>query len=96
MESVAAQHRVLVLYWEITCSKRRIPEQVTPKIKWWRLKEDNLKIQFREKVMSERKLLECSGMVGGEQHGDIESWKEVHGMTTGRIHPGDKETWWWV
>ena len=34
-------------------------------------------------------------MVGGEQHGDIESWKEVLGMTTGRRHPGDKETWWW-
>ena len=34
-ESVAAQHRVLVLDWEIKCSKRRVPEQVTPKIKWW-------------------------------------------------------------
>ena len=56
-ESVAAQHRVLVLDWEIKCSKRRIPEQVTPKIKWWRLKEENLKIQFRDKVLSERRLL---------------------------------------
>ena len=38
-ESVAA-HRVLVVDWEIKCSKRRIPEQVTrvPKIKWWRPK----------------------------------------------------------
>ena len=57
-ESVAAQHGVLVLDWEIKCNKRRIPEQVTPKIKWWRLKEENLKIQFREKVLSERRLLE--------------------------------------
>ena len=57
-ESVAAEHRVLVLDWEIKCSKRRIPEQVTPKIKWWRLQEDNLNIQFREKVLSERRLLE--------------------------------------
>ena len=55
---MAAQHRVPVLDREIKCSKRIIPEQVTPKIKWWRLKEDNLKIQFREKVLSERKLLE--------------------------------------
>ena len=30
---------------------------MTPKIKWWRLKEDNLNIQFREKVLSERRLL---------------------------------------
>ena len=58
VESVAAQHRVLVLDWEIKCSKRRVPEQVTPKIKWWRLKEENLKMQFREKVLSERRLLE--------------------------------------
>ena len=57
-ESVAAQHRVLVLDWEIKCSKIRIPEQVTPKIKWWRLKGENLKIQFREKALSERRLLE--------------------------------------
>ena len=55
-ESVAAQN--IVLDWEIKCSKRRVPEQVTPKIKWWRLKEENLKIQFREKVLSERRLLE--------------------------------------
>ena len=41
-ESVAAQHRVLVLDWEIKCSKIRVPEQVTPKINWWRLKEDNI------------------------------------------------------
>ena len=31
-EMVAAQHIVLVLDWEIKCSKRRVPEQVTPKI----------------------------------------------------------------
>ena len=57
-ESVTAQHRVLVLDWKINCSKRRILEQVTPKIKWWRLKEENLKNQFMEKVLSERRLFE--------------------------------------
>ena len=60
-ESVAAQHRELVRDWEIKCSKRRVPEQVTPKIKWWRLEEENLKIQFKEKVLSERRLLEELG-----------------------------------
>ena len=57
-ESVVAQHRVLMLDWEMKCSKRRVPEQVTLKIKSWRLTEENLKIQFREKVLSERRLLE--------------------------------------
>ena len=95
-ESVAAQHRVLVLDWEIKCSKRRIPEQVTPKIKWWRLKEKNLKIQFREKVLSERRLLgrvqvwwEKNSMV------ILRAGQEVLSMTTGRRPPGDMETWWW-
>ena len=32
-ESVAVQHRVLVLDWEIKCSKIILPEQVTQKIK---------------------------------------------------------------
>ena len=37
-KSVAAQHRVLVLDLEFKCRKRRMPEQVTPKINWGRLK----------------------------------------------------------
>ena len=31
--------------------KRRTPEQATPRIKLWRLKEENLKIKFREEVL---------------------------------------------
>ena len=59
-ESVAAQAHTECWCWtgRSSASKRRIPEPLTPKIKWWRLKEDNLKIQFREKVLSERGLLE--------------------------------------
>ena len=93
-ESVAAQHRVLVLDWEIKCSKRRVPEQVTPKIKWWRLKEDNLKIQFREKVLNERRLLENVQELWEENSTVIvRAGQEVLGVTTGRMPPGDKETW---
>ena len=69
---------------------------MAPKIKWWRLKEENLKIQFREKVLSERRLLESvhdwwdeSSMV------ILRAGQEVLGMSTGRRPPGDKETWWW-
>ena len=95
-ESVAAQYKVLVLDWEIKCSKRIIPEQVTPKIKWWRLKEENLKIQFREKVLSERRLLE-NVQEWWEENSKVivRAGQEVLGMTTGRRPPGDKETWWW-
>ena len=52
------QQNVLVLDWEIKYSKRRMTEQVTPKIKWWRLKEEHVNIQFWEKVFGERRLLD--------------------------------------
>ena len=95
-KSVAAQHRVLVLDWEIKCSKRRIPGQLTSKIKWRRLKEENLKIQFREKVLSERRLLENVQEWWEENSTAIvRAGQEVLGMTTGRRPPGDKDTWWW-
>ena len=42
-----AVHRVVVMDWEFQRDKKRKPEQATPKIKWWRLREDNLKVQFR-------------------------------------------------
>ena len=95
-KSVAAQHRVLVLDWEIKCSKRRIPEQVTPKIKWWRLTDEKLKILFREKVLSERRLLENVQEWWEENSTAIvRAGQEVLVMTTGRRPPGNKETWWW-
>ena len=80
-EAVAAQHRVLVMDLDIQRGKKRKPEQATPRIKWWRLREDNLKVQFREKVLDKVR--------------PVESLQEVLGMTTGRRPPGDKETWWW-
>ena len=93
---MGAQHRVLVLDWEIKCSKRRVPEQVTPKVKWWTLKEENIKIQFREKVLSGRILLE-NVQEWREENSTVmlRAGQEVLGVTTGRIPPGDKYTWLW-
>ena len=82
--------------WEIERGKKRKPEQATPRIKWWRLKEDNIKVQFRETVLDNVRPVE-----------NVQEWweetsttilrvaQEVLGMTTGRRPPGDKETWWW-
>ena len=58
---MAARHRVMVLDWEVKCIKRIIPEQVTPKIKRWRLKDENIYIYiyiYRERVFSKIRLLE--------------------------------------
>ena len=58
-EAVSAQHRVVVMDWEIQRGKKRKPEQTTPRIKWWRLKEDNLKVQFRENVLDKVRPVDC-------------------------------------
>ena len=67
---------------------------MTPNIKW--LKEENLKIQFREKVLGERRLLE-SVQEWWEENSMVilRAGQEAIGMSTRRIPPGDKETWWW-
>ena len=91
-EAVAAQHRVLVMDWDIQRGKKRKPELATPRIKWWRLREDNLKVQFREKVLDKVRPVES-----------VQEWweetsttilivgQDVLGMTTGRRPPGDND-----
>ena len=94
-EAVAAHHRVVVMDWEIQRGKKRKPEQATPRIKWWRLREDNLKVQFREKVLEVRPV-KCVREWWKEPSTRIlRVGQDVLGMTTGRRPPGDKETWWW-
>ena len=72
---------------------RRRSGQVTPKIKLWRLKEDNLRIQFREKQLGEIRLLESvqelwveTGLVM------LRAGQDVLGMSVGRRPTGDKVT----
>ena len=66
---------------------------IFPPSKWWRLKEENLKIQFRENVLSERRLLE-NVQEWWEENSTVivRAGQEVLCMTTGRRPPGDKET----
>ena len=66
---------------------------MAPKIKWWRLKEDNPRIQFREKECGERRLLESVQELWEETGLVIlRAGKEVLGMSTGRRPTGDKVT----
>ena len=93
-EAVAAQHRLLVMDWEIQRGKKRKPEQATPRIKWWRLKEDDLKVQFREKVLDKVRPVE-SVLEWWEETSTtiLRVGQEVLGMKTGWRPPGDKETY---
>ena len=95
-KAVAAQHRVLVMDWDIQRGKKRKPELATPRIKWWRLREDNRKVQFREKVLDKVRPVESVQEWWEETSTTIlRAGQEVLGMTTGRRPPVDKETWWW-
>lgn len=51
-ESVSAQHQLVILDCKGKCAKRR-KRQSIPKIKWRKLKEEDLKMQFKEKVINE-------------------------------------------
>ena len=65
-------------------------------LKWWRLREDHLKVQFREKVLDKVRPVESVQEWWEETSTRIlRVGQEVLGMTTGRRPPGDKETWWW-
>ena len=55
-DSVTEQHKVLAMGWEINICKKRRAGQRTPMIKWWRLKEEERKTLFKEKVLQERRL----------------------------------------
>ena len=82
--------------WVFQRDKKRKPEQATPKIKWWRLREDNLKVQFRENVLDKVRPVESVQEWWAETSTRIlRVGQEVLGMTTGWRPPGDKETWWW-
>ena len=55
---------------------------MTPNIKWWRQNEENLKMQFREKVLDERRLLESyrprrNGNIRKAGRENTEATKEV-------------------
>ena len=92
---MAAQHRVLVMDWEIQRGKKRTQEQATPRIKWWRLKEDDLKVQFREVLVKVRPVDSVQEWWEETSTTILRVEQDVLGMTTGRRPPGDKETWWW-
>ena len=65
-------------------------------IKWWRSKEEELKTQFNEKVLQERRLPDSAQEWWEETSKVIlKAGQEVLEMSTGRRSPGDKESRWW-
>ena len=91
-EHVTKQHRLLVCKLQLETKPRR-PAPVEPRIRWWKLKEDSIREDFKRRV--------------GQTLGQTlpEDWKtttttfkeiakSVLGSSSGRKKV-DKDTWWW-
>ena len=95
MASVTPQHRLIVIDYEMK-EERKGRKKRASKIKWWRLKDEQLKAEFKNKVLDKM-----------EETQDPNTWwttnskhifgigEEVFGKTSGKDPPQDKETWWW-
>ena len=93
-ESVAKQHRVVVCRMCLEAKKRK-SLRAEPKIRWWKLKEEECCVKCREMTMH---------TLGGNKE-RLEEWtyiaevlrqnaRQVLGVSFGRRKPG-KETWRW-
>ncbi|KAK4328611.1 hypothetical protein Pmani_000982 [Petrolisthes manimaculis] len=92
-ESVAKQHRVLIGKMSLEIKKRKAV-RAEPRIRWWKLNEDEYSRKFREEV---------SQVLGDKIEEDRwetisevvrQKAKKVLGVTSGR-RKEYKETWWW-
>ena len=92
-ESVSAQHRLVILDCKVKCAKRRKLQSI-PKIKWWKLKEEDLKMQFKERVINEIASKENANK-WWEVNSEIitQVGEELLGKTSGKGVLQDKETW---
>ena len=90
-ESIATQHRILMMDICIQTKKRVKPWRGKQQIKWWRLKDRDENRKFASKVE--------------ENINDIKEWhpleallldtaKSVLGQTTGKGAYNEKEAWW--
>ncbi|XP_051780043.1 uncharacterized protein LOC127526921 [Erpetoichthys calabaricus] len=88
------QHRMVVCRMTLEIKKRK-RVRAEPRIKWWKLKKEDCKVEFREKVRQ--------ALGGSEELPD--SWEttaDVVRVTARRVlcvisgkRKEEKETWWW-
>ncbi|XP_051782811.1 uncharacterized protein LOC127527635 [Erpetoichthys calabaricus] len=93
-EIVVKQHRMVVCRMTLEIKKgKRV--RAEPRIKWWKLKREDCKVEFREEVRQ--------ALGGSEELPD--SWettadvvrvtaRRMLGVTSGKMNE-EKETWWW-
>uniref|UniRef100_A0A8D8YAF2 Craniofacial development protein 2 n=3 Tax=Cacopsylla melanoneura TaxID=428564 RepID=A0A8D8YAF2_9HEMI len=96
-ESVTTQHRLVVIDVDIKSGVvTKYKKTYEKRVKWWKLKEESVRREFKEKVLEK---------ISREE--DVETWWTVNseiikrvgvkvmGMTSGKGAPENKESWWW-
>ncbi|KAI5094267.1 hypothetical protein C0J45_15991 [Silurus meridionalis] len=83
-ESVARQHRMVVCRMVLVAKKKRRRVRTDRRIRWWKLKEEECNVRFREEVLDDWEI--TAGVMR-------EAAKKVLGVTSGN-RKEDKETWW--
>ncbi len=83
--------------WILEKSKKRKQEKRTPRVKWWRLQQENdIKSQFTDRLLAEVKIgIENVQERWKENSRVIRNVGEVLGKSSDRKPTGNKETWWW-
>ncbi|KAI5102779.1 hypothetical protein C0J45_8131 [Silurus meridionalis] len=87
-DSVARQHRMVVcrMVWEVKKKRRRV--RTERRIRWWKMKEEECSVRFREEVKQR---------LGGVKE-VLDDWATTAGVmreAARRNRKEDKETWWW-
>ena len=91
-ESVAKQHHIVISKLKWLCKARRRREKAKPRIRWWKIREEEFSTMFRQDI-SLRVNWECASW-DNVANAIRETAGKVLGMTTGKKLEG-KETWWW-
>ena len=92
-ESVATQHRLLLMEIDIQMPRKTKPRHREKKIKWWNLKKDEYKMKFLTSMSDESW---CD-----MEYKDVENRiLDIAKSKLGESCPGgryvEKETWWWT
>ncbi|KAI5625024.1 hypothetical protein C0J50_15415 [Silurus asotus] len=94
-DSVARQHRMVVCRMVLEAKKKRRRVRTERRIRWWKLKEKDCSVRFREEVRERlsgvKEVLDDWATTAGVMR---EAARKVLGVTSGN-RKEDKETWWW-
>jgi hypothetical protein len=80
---------------DVVKKKKRVKRPTSRRIKWWKLKDPFLNLEYKRKVIESVKKAECEDQWRNCKESMLQVGEKVLGKTSGKGKPKDKETWWW-